>query len=77
MILGMLKSMKQTGMTEHNTTIDSIECQVQLNKEYHDDDYRRCIRTLLLLARKTDTIYCDIHLLYSLQKLITPDTKVN
>ena len=24
MILGMLQSMKQTGMTEHNTTIDSV-----------------------------------------------------
>ena len=25
MILGMLQSMKQTGMTEHNTTINSVQ----------------------------------------------------
>ena len=73
MILGMLKSMKQTVITEHNTTINSIQYQVQLNKEYHNDDYRRRIRSLLLLARKTDSVYCDVCHLYSLQKLITPE----
>ena len=52
MILGMLNSMKQKGMMEHNTTIDSMQCKVQLNKEYHNDDYRHCIRSLLLLAKK-------------------------
>ena len=39
MILSMLQSMKQTGMTEHNTNIDSVQFQVQLNTEYQDDDY--------------------------------------
>ena len=73
MILGMLQSMKQTGMMEHNTTIYSVQCQVQLNTEYQDDDYRSRIRSLLLLARKTVSVHCDVRHLYSLQRMISPD----
>ena len=40
MIFGIIERMKQTGIMEHNITIDSIQCQVQLNTKYHDDDYR-------------------------------------
>ena len=72
-IFGILKSMKQTGIMENNTNINSIQFQVQLNTKYHDDDYRCRIRSLLLLARKTDSVNCDLCHLYSLQKLITLD----
>ena len=73
MIFGILEHMKQTGMTKHNTTINFIQCQVQLNTKYHNDDYRCHIRSLLLLARKTDSVNCDVCHLYSLQKMITLD----
>ena len=60
-------------MTEHNTNINSVQCQVQLNMEYQDDDYRSCIRSLLLLARKTDCVHRDVRHLYSLQRMVSPD----
>ena len=77
MILGMLQSIKQTGMTEHNPNIDSVQCQVQLNMEYQDDDYRSRIRNLLLLARKTDCVHCEVCHLYSLKQMISPEDIVN
>ena len=73
MILGILECIKQTGMIEHNTTIDFIQCQVQLNTKYHNDDYICCIRSLLLLAGTTDSVNHDICHLYNIQKMITPD----
>ena len=72
MILGILQSMKQTGMTEHNTNIDSVQCQVEMNTEYQDHDYRSCIRSLLLLARKTDCVHREVRHLYSLKRMISP-----
>ena len=65
--------MNPTGMTKHNATIDSIMFQVQLNTKYHDGDYRRRIKNLLLIARKTYIVNRDVCHLYSLQKNIAPD----
>ena len=45
--------MKQPGMMEHSTTIDTIRCQVQLTTNYNDEDYKRCLQSLLNLAQKT------------------------
>ena len=64
-------------MMEHNTTINSGQCQIKLNKEYQDDNYRSRIRSLLLLVRKTDSVHYDVHHLYSLQRMISPDDIVN
>ena len=33
----MVERMKRTGTKEHNTTIEPIQCQVQLNTKYYDD----------------------------------------
>ena len=64
-------------MMEHNTTINSGQCQIKLNKEYQDDNYRSRIRSLLLLVRKTDSVHYDVHHLYSLQRMISPEDIVN
>ena len=69
MIFGTLERMKQTGMMEHNTTIDSIQFQVQLNT-YHGEDYKHCIRSLLLLAQKTVNVHREVNHLYSLKTII-------
>ena len=56
MIFVMLERMKQRGVKKRNTTIESIQSQVQLNNEYHDDDSRYRIRRLLHLAKKKKLI---------------------
>ena len=71
MIFGTLERMKQTGMMEHSTIIDSIQCQVQLNT-YHGEDYKHCIRSLLLLAEKSANVHHEVNHLYSLQNIIDP-----
>ena len=63
--------MKRTGMMEHSTSIDSIQCQVQLNT-YHGEDYKHRIRSLLLLAQKTSNLHHEVSHLYSIQKIIDP-----
>jgi len=72
MICGTLERMKQKGMMEHSTTIDSIYYQVQLNTKYNDEDYKRHIRSLLLLAQKTVNVHREVNHLYSLQNIIDP-----
>ena len=67
MICGTLERMKQTGMMEHSTTIDSIDCQVQFNTKYNDEDYKRRIQILLLLAQKTVNVHREVNHLYSLR----------
>ena len=54
---------------EHSTTIDSIQCQVQLNT-YHSEQYKHRIQSLLLLAPKTANVHCEVNHLYSLQTII-------
>ena len=72
MIFGTLERMKQTGMMEHNTNINFIQCQAQLNTKYHDENYRHCIRRLLLLTWKTMNVNYEVNHLYSIPKIIVP-----
>ena len=70
MICGTLERMEQTGIMEHSTNIDSINCQVQLNTKYNDEDYKHCIRSLLLLSQNTVNVHREVNHLYSFQNII-------
>lgn len=73
MISSMFERMKQTYMKEQNTTINFIQCKVQLYTKYCDDDYRHRIRRLVDLYSKTDIVDYELRHLHSLKKMIAPN----